>query len=137
MAAATRTTESVFILDSAFIHAHHNAGTPAPPDRADPVWLSQRALLRRSVLPLRNSTSLEGQYCPKTITKIDIHVALLYIEKYFMNIASYARVSTKDRGQDTENQLLQLRQFCHQQGWTVVQEYVDQESAAHFRPGRL
>jgi DNA invertase Pin-like site-specific DNA recombinase len=45
-----------------------------------------------------------------------------------MRIALYARVSTRDKGQDTENQLLQLRQFCQQQGWTVVQEYVDQKT---------
>jgi DNA invertase Pin-like site-specific DNA recombinase len=45
-----------------------------------------------------------------------------------MRIALYARVSTKDKGQDTENQLLQLRQFCQQQGWIVVQEYIDQKT---------
>jgi len=43
-------------------------------------------------------------------------------------VCLYARVSTRDKGQDTENQLLQLRQFCKQQGWTVVQEYVDQKT---------
>ena len=45
-----------------------------------------------------------------------------------MRVALYARVSTKDKGQDTENQLLQLRHFCQQQGWAVVQEYVDQKT---------
>jgi len=39
--------------------------------------------------------------------------------------ALYARVSTKDKGQDTENQLVQLRQFCQLQGWAIVHEYVD------------
>jgi DNA invertase Pin-like site-specific DNA recombinase len=43
-------------------------------------------------------------------------------------VALYARVSTKDKGQDTENQLCQLRQFAATQGWTVVQEYVDHET---------
>jgi DNA invertase Pin-like site-specific DNA recombinase len=42
-----------------------------------------------------------------------------------MQVALYARVSTKDRGQDTENQLRQLRQFAEKQGWTIVHEYVD------------
>jgi DNA invertase Pin-like site-specific DNA recombinase len=42
-----------------------------------------------------------------------------------MRCALYARVSTKDKGQDTENQLAQLRQFCETQGWSVVNEYVD------------
>ncbi len=43
-------------------------------------------------------------------------------------VALYARVSTKDRGQDTENQLVQLREFAAKQGWRVVQEYCDRES---------
>jgi DNA invertase Pin-like site-specific DNA recombinase len=45
-----------------------------------------------------------------------------------MRVALYARVSTKDKGQDTENQLLQLRHFCQQQGWEIVGEYVDQKT---------
>ena len=45
-----------------------------------------------------------------------------------MKIAIYARVSTKDGRQDTENQLRQLRAFAETQGWMVVQEYVDQAS---------
>ena len=44
--------------------------------------------------------------------------------------ALYGRVSTKDRGQDTENQLRQLREFAAKQGWTVVREFVDHESGA-------
>jgi len=45
-----------------------------------------------------------------------------------MRVALYARVSTRDKGQDTENQLLQLRQFCRQQGWEIAGEYVDQKT---------
>jgi len=45
-----------------------------------------------------------------------------------MRVALYARVSTKDKGQDTENQLLQLRHFCQQQGWVIAGEYVDQKT---------
>jgi DNA invertase Pin-like site-specific DNA recombinase len=45
-----------------------------------------------------------------------------------MRIAIYARVSTKDGRQDTENQLRQLRAFAETQGWTVVDEYVDRAS---------
>jgi DNA invertase Pin-like site-specific DNA recombinase len=40
-------------------------------------------------------------------------------------IAIYARVSTKNKGQDPENQLDQLREFAKSQGWEVVREYVD------------
>lgn len=48
-----------------------------------------------------------------------------------MNVALYARVSTKDKGQDCENQLAELRQFAQKrssEGWVVVAEYVDQAS---------
>jgi DNA invertase Pin-like site-specific DNA recombinase len=44
-------------------------------------------------------------------------------------IVLYARVSTKDKGQDTRNQLAQLREFCAKQDWTITREYVDQASA--------
>jgi DNA invertase Pin-like site-specific DNA recombinase len=42
--------------------------------------------------------------------------------------AIYARVSTKDGRQDTENQLKQLRAFAATQGWTIAHEYVDRAS---------
>src|ERR1700722_518760 len=45
-----------------------------------------------------------------------------------MKVALYARVSTKVKGQDTENQLIQLRAFTESQGWTVTAEYVDRAS---------
>jgi DNA invertase Pin-like site-specific DNA recombinase len=45
-----------------------------------------------------------------------------------MRTAIYARVSTKDGRQDTENQLRHLRDFAASQGWTVVHEYVDRAS---------
>lgn len=44
-----------------------------------------------------------------------------------MRVAIYARVSTKDKGQDTENQLHQLRAFAEQHG-TLYKVYTDQES---------
>jgi DNA invertase Pin-like site-specific DNA recombinase len=48
-----------------------------------------------------------------------------------MRTALYARVSTKDKGQDTENQLAQLRDFATTQGWSVVGEYVDRTTGKH------
>jgi len=42
-----------------------------------------------------------------------------------LRIAIYSRVSTKDKGQDVENQLRQLRVFCAKHGWIIVREYVD------------
>src|SRR5215469_16691820 len=47
-----------------------------------------------------------------------------------MRVAVYARVSTKDRGQDAGNLLVQLREFASKQAWSVVAEYVDEESGA-------
>jgi DNA invertase Pin-like site-specific DNA recombinase len=44
-----------------------------------------------------------------------------------MRVAIYARVSTKDKGQDTENQLHQLRAFAAQHG-SIYQVYTDYES---------
>ena len=52
-------------------------------------------------------------------------------EKAPTRVALYARVSTKDKRQDTENQLAQLRQFCEVQGWSVVHEYVDRATGKH------
>src|SRR5262249_38748509 len=43
----------------------------------------------------------------------------------FTQIALYARVSKRTGTQDTENQLIQLREFARVQGWTIVHEYVD------------
>ena len=43
-------------------------------------------------------------------------------------VALYARVSTKDKGQSTENQLPELRRFAQAHGYTVYKEYVEHES---------
>ncbi|GAC1699973.1 MAG: hypothetical protein NVS9B4_00470 [Candidatus Acidiferrum sp.] len=43
--------------------------------------------------------------------------------------AIYGRVSTKDKGQDVANQLLQLREYCARNNWTIREEYIDYESA--------
>jgi DNA invertase Pin-like site-specific DNA recombinase len=45
-----------------------------------------------------------------------------------MKTAIYARVSTTGKGQETLNQLAQLREFAEKQGWTIFNEYVDHES---------
>jgi DNA invertase Pin-like site-specific DNA recombinase len=43
--------------------------------------------------------------------------------------AIYCRVSTKDKGQETANQALQLREYAARMGWELVEEYTDQASA--------
>jgi DNA invertase Pin-like site-specific DNA recombinase len=48
-----------------------------------------------------------------------------------MRVALYARVSTKDKGQDYENQLRELREFVIRKasdGWVLAQQYVDKAS---------
>ena len=53
-----------------------------------------------------------------------------------MRIAIYARVSTDDKGQDPENQLRQLLEWCASAGHEVAHEYVDQESGRKGINGR-
>lgn len=45
-----------------------------------------------------------------------------------MTAAIYARVSKADASQDTENQLVQLREYCARCGYSIVREYVDNAS---------
>jgi DNA invertase Pin-like site-specific DNA recombinase len=40
-------------------------------------------------------------------------------------VAIYARVSTKNKGQNPEDQLEQLREFAKVHGWEIAREYVD------------
>src|SRR5215469_14056255 len=49
--------------------------------------------------------------------------------------ALYARVSTVEKGQDPENQLRQLREYCARQGWTIEEEYIDRASGKKRGPG--
>lgn len=50
-----------------------------------------------------------------------------------MRVALYARVSTDDRDQDPETQLLALRDYARAQGWDVHGEYVDRAPANDLR----
>jgi DNA invertase Pin-like site-specific DNA recombinase len=45
-----------------------------------------------------------------------------------MRIAMYARISTDNKGQDPENQLRELREWCANAGHQIVAEYIDRES---------
>ena len=44
-------------------------------------------------------------------------------------VALYARVSTSDRDQNLDTQLMPLRDYCRAQGWEIFREYTDQASA--------
>ena len=45
-----------------------------------------------------------------------------------MRVALYARVSTKDGRQMTDNQLRQLKTFAGTQNWEITHEFVDRAS---------
>jgi DNA invertase Pin-like site-specific DNA recombinase len=49
-----------------------------------------------------------------------------------MRAAPAARVSTRDRNQDPDLQLVPMREFAAARGWTVAGEYVDLASASDF-----
>jgi DNA invertase Pin-like site-specific DNA recombinase len=53
-----------------------------------------------------------------------------------MRVAIYARISTKDKGQDPENQLQHLRAWCANAGHEIVHEYIDRESGRKGTDGR-
>src|SRR5436309_850612 len=53
-----------------------------------------------------------------------------------MRCAIYSRVSTVGKGQDVENQAVQLRQFAASQGWQVVAEFSDEVSGGKGERGR-
>jgi len=46
-----------------------------------------------------------------------------------VKVAIYARVSTADKDQNAETQLLPLREYVEAQRWEVYDEYVDQAPA--------
>lgn len=48
-------------------------------------------------------------------------------------VAVYARVSTRDKGQDPEVQLAQLREYVRARDWALVGEYVDLAAAGDRR----
>jgi DNA invertase Pin-like site-specific DNA recombinase len=51
-------------------------------------------------------------------------------------VGIYVRVSTKDKKQDVENQLMQLRKYCSDQGYNIYKEYMDNESGRKGRRER-
>ena len=53
-----------------------------------------------------------------------------------LRVALYARCSTNEDKQDTDTQLLQLRESADRRGWQVVSEYVDYASGGKSRKQR-
>lgn len=54
-----------------------------------------------------------------------------------MKAAIYCRVSTKKEEQNPETQLIPCRKFCEQNGWVVVDEYVDRITGRNQRRPQL
>ena len=73
---------------------------------------------------------LEHSRVPNPIAHRRCNVARQSLTHPNTRVAIYARVSTKDKGQEVENQLRQLREFSALQGWIVVREYVDRETGS-------
>jgi DNA invertase Pin-like site-specific DNA recombinase len=53
-----------------------------------------------------------------------------------VKVAIYCRVSTRDKGQQTANQRLQLERFARKQGWNVAAVYEDHVSGKRGESGR-
>ncbi len=47
-----------------------------------------------------------------------------------MKVALYARVSTHDKDQNPENQLIKLRDFVQRHSWDIFETYIDYASGA-------
>lgn len=45
-----------------------------------------------------------------------------------MKVGIYARISTTNKGQDADNQVLILREYCQRMGYQIYSEYVDEVS---------
>jgi DNA invertase Pin-like site-specific DNA recombinase len=52
------------------------------------------------------------------------------------SVGIYLRVSTIDKNQETDNQLLQLNELCERMGWLVYDTYIDHETGRKGRRER-
>jgi DNA invertase Pin-like site-specific DNA recombinase len=51
-----------------------------------------------------------------------------FYKRLIVNLAIYACVSTRNKGQSTDNQLPDLRRYAEGHGWTIFKEYTEEES---------
>jgi DNA invertase Pin-like site-specific DNA recombinase len=90
--------------------------------------------MRNANLEIENTATFLAQIRVSNRTLYDTMVAVMKERtSAIKTVALYARVSTKDGRQDTENQLVQLRDYCAKQGWEIADEYVDHESGGHSK----
>jgi DNA invertase Pin-like site-specific DNA recombinase len=71
----------------------------------------------------------ECPVCGKTIKLLE-NRPVEHLDRLYNICAGIGQLieETADRGQDTENQLIQLREYCTRQGWVIVAEYADRVS---------
>jgi DNA invertase Pin-like site-specific DNA recombinase len=86
---------------------------------------------------VENTTTFSQQ---KSVTERLLYDTLVAMKQQAKveKVALYARVSTKDGRQDTENQLIALRDYSAKQGWEIAGEYIDHETGgtskrSHFQ----
>jgi DNA invertase Pin-like site-specific DNA recombinase len=82
----------------------------------------------------------EGRLSRTTNDRFRHDGAITYLRTYAYNeavkVAIYCRVSTRDKGQETANQRLQLERFARKQGWKVAALYEDRVSGKRGEGGR-
>ena len=95
-----------------------------------PSLVFQKGFLSRPTLPVENMGEI-GLSC--AVLKTSVYVMIKPCLKPTARKATsrwplYSRVSTRNNGQDTENQLHELRRYCRAQGWRIYDEYIDHAS---------
>jgi predicted site-specific integrase-resolvase len=72
--------------------------------------------------------SMSGTAVDATASDAESYFVDRPVDRRVMRAGLYARVSTMGKGQATDNQLIQLREFSQNQHWAVIREYEDHES---------
>src|ERR1700724_1802116 len=87
-----------------------------------------KSMIKMDGFGVENIAAYLARICVSNRPLYDTVVATMKRTAAIDKVALYGRVSTKDGRQDTENQLIALRDYCAKQGWEITGEYVDHES---------
>lgn len=90
---------------------------PRPERRVQALWGDQ-VQMKRNKTPKRESISIQPP------------APSLPYEPGQLRVGLYARVSTRDKGQDPEMQLREMRDLCKRNGWRIYWEFTDIMSGA-------
>jgi DNA invertase Pin-like site-specific DNA recombinase len=85
-------------------------------------------MIETDQLSVENIATLLANMCVSNRLLYDTIVATMKRIANIEKVALYARVSTKGGRQETENQLIALRDYCGKQGWEISGEYTDHET---------